>query len=55
MVIRSWLESVLKVVVMGVTMCSGICVPKYDVSLGDEGQEGGQGTRPSQQELDHAA
>ena len=52
---RSWLETILKVVVMGATMCSGISVAKYDVPMGDEGQEGGRGTRPSQQELDHAA
>lgn len=52
---RPWLETVLKVVVMGATMCSGIIVAKYDVPMGDEGQEEGRGTRQSQQELDRAA
>jgi hypothetical protein len=52
---RPWLETVLKVVVMGATMCSGIIVAKYDVPIGDEGYEGGRGTRQSQQELDRAA
>lgn len=55
MAMRPWLETVLKVVVMGATMCSGIIVAKYDVPIGDEGHEGGRGTRPSQQELDRAA
>jgi hypothetical protein len=52
---RPWLETVLKVVVRGVTMCSGIIVARYDVHIGDEGHEGGRGTRQSQQELDRAA
>ena len=52
---RPWVETVLNVVVMGATMCSGIIVPKYDGPLGDEGHEGGRGTRPPQQELDRAA
>ncbi len=52
---RPWLETVLKVVVMGATMCSGIIVAKYDVSMGDEGHEEGRGTRQSQQKLDRAA
>jgi len=55
MAMRHWLVTVLKVVVMGVTMCSGIIVAKYDVPIGDEGHEGGRGTRQSQQALDHAA
>jgi len=55
MVMRPWLETVLKVVVMGITMYSGIVVPKDDVPVGDEGHEEGRGTRPSQQELDRAA
>ena len=32
---RPWLETVLEVVVMGATMCSGIIVPKDDVPIGD--------------------
>lgn len=52
---RPWLVTVLKVVVKGVTMCSGITVAKYDVPMGDEGHEGGRGTRQSQQKLDRAA
>jgi hypothetical protein len=52
---RSWLETILKVAVMGAIMCSGISVAKYDEPMGDEGQEEERGTRPSQQELDHAA
>ena len=52
---RPWVETVLKVVVMGATMCSGIIVAKYDVPLRDEEQDGGQGTRQSQKELDRAA
>ena len=55
MVMRPWLETVLKVVVRGATMCSGIIVAKYDVPIGDQGHEGGRGTRQSQQELDRAA
>ncbi len=55
MVMRPWLETVLKVVVMGATMCSGIIVAKYDVRIGDEGHERGRGTRQSHQELDRAA
>ena len=55
MVLRPWLETVLKVVVMGVTMCSGIIVAKYDLPIEDEGHEEGRGTRQPQQELDRAA
>ena len=55
MVMSLWLETVLKVVVMGATLCSGIIVARYDVPIGDEGHEGGRGTRQSQQELDRAA
>jgi hypothetical protein len=43
---RPWLETVLKVVVMGATMYSGFTMPKYDVPMGDEGQEGGRGSNP---------
>lgn len=46
MVMRPWLETVLKVVVMGATMYSGFTMPKYDVPMGDEGQEGGRGSNP---------
>ena len=52
---RPWLETVLKVVVMGATMCSGFIVAKYDVPIGDEGHEAGRGTRQSRQKLDRAA
>jgi len=52
---RPWLETALKVVVMGVTMCSGITVPRDDAPREDEGHERGRGTRESQQKLDHAA
>ena len=45
MVMRLWLETVLKVVVTGLTMCSGIIVVKNDVPMGDEGHEEGRGTR----------
>jgi hypothetical protein len=55
MVMRPWLEIVLKVVVMGATMYSGIVVPKDDVSMADEGHEGERGMRQSQQKLDRAA
>jgi len=33
MVIRPWLETALKVVVMAATMCSGIIVAKYSGAL----------------------
>ena len=52
---RPWLETVLKVVVMGLTVCCGVIVAKYEVPMGDEGHEEGRGTRQSQQELDRAA
>ena len=55
MVMRPWLETVLKVVVMGATICSGIIVAKYDMPIGDEGHEVGRGTRQSQHEVDRAA
>jgi hypothetical protein len=55
MAMRHWLETVLKVVVMAATMCSGIIVPKYDVPVGDEGHEGGRGIRQDQRGLDRAA
>ena len=52
---RPWVETVLKVLVMGATMCSGAIVAKYDVPTEGEGHEGGRGARQSQQELDRAA
>jgi len=52
---RPWLQTILKVVVMGVTMCSGIIVAKYDVREGDEGHEGGRDMRQTRQDLDRAA
>ena len=55
MVQRPWLRAILKVVVMAATMCSGIIVAKYDVPIGDEGRQGGQGTQQPQQDLDRAA
>jgi len=55
MVLRPWLRSVLKVVVMGATMCSGIIVAKTDLPLGDEWHDGVQGTRQTQHDLDRAA
>jgi hypothetical protein len=42
MVMRPWLQTVLKFVVTGATMCSSIIVAKY-VPIGDEGHEGGPG------------
>jgi len=55
MVMRPWLQTVLKVVVMGVTMCSGIVVAKNDVPMGDEGQEGDRDIKQTRQKLDRAA
>jgi hypothetical protein len=52
---RHWLEPVLKVVVMGATMCSGIIVVKYDVPIGDKGHDGRRGIRQDQWGLDRAA
>ena len=52
---RPWLRTLLKVAVMGVTMCSGIIVAKYDGLEGDEGHEGGRDMRQHQQGLDRAA
>ena len=55
MAVRPLLETVLKVVVMAATMCSGIIVAKYDVPIGDKGHEGGRGSRQDQRDLDRAA
>lgn len=52
---RPWLEALLKTVVMAVTMCSGIIVPKYDRPAGDESHKGGRGIRQDQRGLDRAA
>jgi len=52
---RPWLETVLKVVVMGVTVCGGITVAKYDGPVGDKGHERGRGIRQDQRGLDRAA
>ena len=52
---RPWLQTILKVVVMGITMCSGIVVFKNDMPLRDEGQEGEGDIRQIRQKLDRAA
>ena len=39
MVIRPWLETALKVVVMAATMCSGIIVAKYDGPVWGKGMK----------------
>ena len=45
---RPWVETVLKVVVMGATMYSGFIVPKDDAPMGDGAKkEGGVLTRPT--------
>jgi hypothetical protein len=56
MAVRHLLETVLKVVVMVATMCSGVVVAKYDVRIGeDKGHKGEQGVRQDQRGLDRAA
>ena len=52
---RPWSETVLKLVVMAATMCSGIVVAKYDVRVGDEGHKGERGVRQDRRGLDRAA
>ena len=52
---RPWLETILKVVVMGATMCSGIKVPTYAMPVGNKGHQGKRGTRQDQRGLEHAA
>ena len=37
MVIAPWSRSVLKVIVMAATLCSGVAVVRYDVLTGDKG------------------
>jgi hypothetical protein len=55
MAVKPLLETVLKVVVMAATMCSGIVVAKCDVRIGDEDQKGERGSRQDQRDLDRAA
>ena len=55
MAVRPLLETVLKVVVMAATMCSGLVVANYEGSVGDTGHEGGRGIRQDQRGLDRAA
>ena len=43
MAVRPLLETVLKVVVMAATICSGMVVAKHDVHIGDEGHKGERG------------
>jgi hypothetical protein len=39
MAMRPWLETLLKVVVMAATMCSGIIVAKYDGPVWGKGMK----------------
>jgi hypothetical protein len=56
MAMRSWVEIVLKVVVMTATMCSGLVIAQYDGPvLGDEEHEEGRGIRQDKRDLDRAA
>ena len=55
MVMKRWVHTVLKVVVMAVTMCSGIRVPNGDGPAGDQGHEGGRAIRHTQRDIDRAA
>jgi len=50
---RPWIKTVLKVVVTGVTMCSGIVVSQCDVSIRDAGNK--VGIKQDQRGLDRAA
>ena len=53
---RPLLETVLKVVVMAATMCSGLVVARYNMRIGeDKGHEGGLGSKQDQRDLDRAA
>jgi len=52
---KRWVHTVLKVVVMAVTMCSGIRVPNGDGPAGDQGHEGGRAIRHTQRDIDRAA
>jgi hypothetical protein len=53
--LQLWVESVLKVVVMAATVCSGVRVVEYQVLVGDEGHEEGRSTKQTPQDLDRAA
>jgi hypothetical protein len=53
MVTRTWLETILKIVVMATTMCSGIMVPKYDWPVREGRYDGGR--EQDHQGLDRAA
>ena len=48
-------RTVLRVVVVATTMCSGIKPAMYHESSEDEGHEGVQGHKPYPQDLDRAA
>lgn len=52
---KRWVHTVLKVVVMAVTMCNGIRVPNGDGPAGDQGHEGGRAIRHTQRDIDRAA
>jgi hypothetical protein len=52
---RPWWRAVLNVVVMAMTMCSGIKLAAYDASAGNEGHEGERDRRQDPQDLDRAA
>jgi len=53
--IRRWWHTVLKVVVMAVTMCSGIRVAQDDWLAGYQGYKRRRAIRQSRQDLDPAA
>ena len=56
MVIRRWLQTVLKVVAMAAAKCSGIRVAKGDrLADDDKGHEGGRAIRHTHQDIDLAA
>ena len=55
MVIRRWLQTVLKVVAMAAAKCSGIRMAKGDRPVGEKGHEGGRAMRHTQQDLNLAA
>ena len=54
MVVRPWLRTVLKIVIMAATMCSGVVVARADLVGGDEGQ-GQRDKRQDRQDLNRAA
>lgn len=51
MAITPWSRTVLKVVIMAATLCSGVAVVRYDLLMGDEGP----GQRDSRQNLQDLA